>query len=340
MGRSGILGTVQLANTLSLDKVSLYFTAGFPLWSVLVGLLALYHPQIFLWYGSDAITWGLCFIMLGMGMTLKPQDFAQVFRVPQVIAMGVSLQFLIMPAWSALLAWMLALPPQLAVGLILVACCPGGTASNVVVFLAKARVALSVSLTLCSTLAAVLITPWLTFFYAGHYVPIDPWSLLKSILVIVLIPLGFGAFLNTWHPRITGRVAAFSPVVSVLFILLIVGYILAAKRNTILEYGWTLLIATGLLHLGGFFFGYVAARFLGQKKQECQTVSIEVGMQNSGLGTALASKHFPAMPMAPAPCAMSAILHCLIGSLLASLWARSNSKVDDASETTSPENIQ
>jgi len=325
---------------LNLGKFSLYLTTGFPLWSGLVGLLALYQPSIFLWYGSDAITWGLCFIMLGMGMTLKAEDFTKVFKSPKIIIIGVSLQFLIMPAWSALLAWVLALTPQLAVGLILVACCPGGTASNVVVFLAKARVALSVSLTLCSTFVAVLLTPWLTFFYAGHYVPIDPWSLLKSILMIVLIPLSLGTSLNYFFPKITSRVAVFSPMVSVVFILLIVGYILAAKRNTIFEHGWTLLLATGLLHLGGFFFGYFAVRFLGHEKKECQTVSIEVGMQNSGLGTALASKHFPTMPMAPAPCAMSAILHCLIGSLLASKWSRSNPEVADEGEVVTVQKIQ
>ena len=111
--------------------------------------------------------------MLGMGVTLQPKDFTQVFKSPKIIILGVSLQFLIMPAWSALLAWGFGLSPELAVGLILVACCPGGTASNVVVFLAKARVALSVSLTLCSTVIAVVLTPWLTFVYAGHYIPIE-----------------------------------------------------------------------------------------------------------------------------------------------------------------------
>lgn len=262
--------------------------------------------------------------MLGMGMTLSGGDFAKVLKSPKTIFLGVSLQFLIMPAWSAFLAWVLELPPEMAVGLILVACCPGGTASNVVVFLAKANVALSVSLTLCATLIAVLLTPWLTYFYAGHYVPIDPGSLLKSILLIVLLPLTFGACLNHFFTRMSKTVGSFSPLISVVFILLIVGYILAVKRDIILEHGVILLTATGLLHLGGFLFGYLTARIFGQCARSCQTISIEVGMQNSGLGTALATKHFPAMPMAPAPCAMSAILHCLIGSVVASIWAKSN----------------
>lgn len=311
---------------MSLNQFSFFVTAGFPVWSLLVALLALLSPDLFLWYGSDAITWGLGFIMLGMGMTLKPKDFTEVFRAPRIMILGVSMQFLIMPAWSALIAWALALPAPLAVGLILVACCPGGTASNVVVFLAKARVALSVSLTLCSTLLAVLLTPWLTYFYAGHYVPIDPTSLIKSILLIVLLPIILGAALNHWFAHLAAKVGMVSPLVSVVFILLIVGFILAAKRDIILEHGWILLAATSLLHAGGFFFGYFSSRLFRQGKIDSQTLSIEVGMQNSGLGAALATKHFPLMPMVPAPCAMSAILHCMIGSVLASVWARCNSR--------------
>lgn len=312
---------------MNLNQISLLGTAGFPVWSVLVALLALLHPHFFLWFGSEAIAWGLGFIMLGMGMTLTPEDFTKVFKSPRIIALGVSMQFLIMPAWSALIVWGLGLSPPLAVGLILVACCPGGTASNVVVFLAKAHVALSVSLTLFSTIAAVFLTPWLTYFYAGHYVPIEPASLFKSILLIVLFPICIGICLNHLFPKTTKKVGTISPLISVLFILLIVGYILAVKRDAILEHGWLLLFATGLLHVGGFSFGYLVARIFGHQNKDCQTLSIEVGMQNSGLGAALASKHFPTMPIVPAPCAMSAILHCLIGSLLASIWARFNNRL-------------
>ena len=309
---------------MNLSKISLWLTSGFPFWSILVAISALYNPALFLWYGADAISWGLSLIVLGMGITLKFDDFYKVWRSPRVVAMGVGLQFLIMPAWSACLAWVLKLPAEMAVGLILVSCCPGGTASNVVVFLAKARVALSVSLTLCSTLVAVFLTPWLTYLYAGHYAPVDPWALLQSILFIVLVPLALGVCWNQWFPKSARKTAEFSPLVSVLFILLIVGFVLAAKRDMILEHGWILLLATSFLHIGGFLFGYLGAHCLRRDSLDRQTLSIEVGMQNSGLGTALASKHFSAMPMVPAPCAMSAILHCLIGSVLASLWSRSN----------------
>ena len=142
-----------------LDRIASGVTQLFPLWAVIVGILSLYEPSYFLWYGKDAIGVGLGIIMLGMGMTLEFTDFWRVWKEPKLIGMGVVSQFLIMPAWGAFLAWSMSLPSEMAVGLILVASCPGGTASNVVVFLAKANVALSVSLTMASTLLAIFLTP-------------------------------------------------------------------------------------------------------------------------------------------------------------------------------------
>ena len=225
-----------------------------------------------------------------------------------------------MPAWAALISYVIQIPAEMAVGLILVASCPGGTASNVVVFLAKGRVALSVCLTACSTLLAIGVTPWLTHFYAGHYLPVDPWALMKSIFYIVLIPLVAGVSWKKFYPHSARRASVFSPLLSVLFILLIVGFVLAAKKEIILEHWQSMLIAVLLLHLGGFFLGFLIPRLIQEDKSVCRTLSIEVGMQNSGLGMALASKHFSTMPMVPAPCALSAVMHCIIGSLLAAFW--------------------
>ena len=305
-----------------LEKIASWATHYFPLWSLLIAFLALYDPSLFLWYGKDAIGYGLGIIMLGMGMTLKVEDFILVWKSPFLIGLGVILQFLIMPAWGSFLAWSLSLPKEIAVGLILVSCCPGGTASNVVVFLARANVALSLSLTLMSTLLAVVITPWFTEFYAGHYVPVDAWALLKSILLIVLLPLFFGLVWKKFFKRSGEYFSQFSPLLSVIFILLIVGYVLAAKKSIILENWIILLCAVFSLHAGGFSFGYLFSKIFKRNKIECRTLAIEVGMQNSGLGMALASKHFPAMHMVPSPCALSAVVHCLIGSFLAVLWKK------------------
>ena len=292
----------------------------FPFWSLLVGITALYEPEIFLWYGKDTISLGLGIIMLGMGLTLSVNDFSEVLKKPRLVFLGALMQFSIMPAWAALISFVFQFPAEMAVGLILVASCPGGTASNVVVFLAKGSVALSVCLTASSTFLAIGITPWLTHFYAGHYLPIDPWVLMKSIFYIVLIPLVVGVFWRKVYPCSAKKVSVFSPLLSVLFILLIVGFVLAAKREIILEHWQTMLFAVFFLHLGGFFLGFIIPRLIREKKSVCRTLSIEVGMQNSGLGMALASKHFSTMPMVPAPCALSAVMHCIVGSLLAAFW--------------------
>lgn len=302
----------------------------FPLWSVIVGIVALVEPRCFLWFGKEAIDVGLGIIMLGMGMTLKAEDFFRVWKEPKVIGLGVCAQFMIMPAWGALIAYLMGLPPEMAVGLILVASCPGGTASNVVVFLARGRVALSVSLTLASTIAAIWMTPLLTSGYAGHYLPVDPWALFKGIIWIVLLPLAVGVAWNSFFPKSARQASAYSPLVSVLFILLIVGFVLAAKKVLILENWETLTFAVMALHLGGFGLGFAMASLFGLAQGERRTLSIEVGMQNSGLGMALASKHFSQMPMVPAPCALSAVMHCLIGSFLAIRW-RCSSEPEDLS---------
>ncbi|HAW98144.1 MAG TPA: hypothetical protein DCX67_06385 [Opitutae bacterium] len=304
------------------ERIAKRATQLFPLWSVLVGILALVWPESFLWFGKETIDIGLGVIMLGMGMTLTADDFIRVWKEPKVIGLGVCSQFLIMPAWGALVAYLMGLPPQMAVGLILVASCPGGTASNVVVFLAQGKVALSVSMTLVSTIVAVWMTPLLTSWYAGHYLPVDPWALFRGILWVVLLPLTVGVVWNRFFPRSAHRASAYSPLVSVLFILLIVGFVLAAKKELILA-NWEVLTASVLaLHFGGFALGYAMAALTGLARDERRTLSIEVGMQNSGLGMALASKHFATLPMVPAPCALSAVIHCLIGSYLAMRWRK------------------
>ena len=293
----------------------------FPLWSVLVVVVALRWPQTFLWYGKETITLGLGIIMLGMGLTLTVEDFRRVLRRPKAVGIGVVLQFAVMPLLGWGIAQLFGLPKGMAVGLILVSCCPGGTASNVVAFLARADVALSVSMTTISTLAAVVLTPFLTQFYAGQYVPVDAWALLRSILLVVILPVTVGVAANRFFGQAAGKVSAYSPFVSVLFIILIVGFIMAVKRDSIIEHWQVLTSAVVLLHVGGFSLGYLLAKLTGFEEAVRRTASIEVGMQNSGLGTALATKHFGYLPMAPVPCALSAVTHCILGSVVAA-WCR------------------
>ncbi len=297
-------------------------TTAFPLWILLCSGLALVRPEWFTWFSGSFIVWGLALIMLGMGITLSFSDFKGVLTMPRAGFVGLACQFVIMPmlGWGiGILLRLSEIDPSLSAGLILVACCPGGTASNVVTFLAKANVALSVLMTIASTFAAILLTPLLTKWLAGTLVDVDAWGLCRSTVIVVLVPVLAGLVLNHLFPSFTRRLMPVSPLVSVIAIVLIVASVIGQNREIILQSGWRLIAAPALLHLGGFGSGYLAARLLRLPEVDSRTISIEVGMQNSGLGTHLANKHFPGT-LAPVPCAISAVYHCLIGSLLAGFW--------------------
>ena len=292
----------------------------FPVWVVLGGALALVEPRWFAWFSGDFIMWGLAVIMLGMGITLSVDDFKAVLRTPWAVAAGFAAQYFIMPFLGWAIAHLLRLDAPLAVGLILVACCPGGTASNVVTFLARANVALSVLMTMCSTFAAIVMTPLLTKWLAGTYVPVDAWGLFVSTTKIVLAPLIVGLVLHHFSPCFVKFILPAAPLISVLTITMICASIIGASAEQFRQSGGVLLLAVFLLHAGGFGLGYLFAWLLRYNTVNCRTISIEVGMQNSGLGAALARKHFAAMPLAPLPCAISATFHSVIGSVLAGLW--------------------
>lgn len=296
------------------------FTNLFPLWVLLGGVAALIHPPLFTWFRGPFIVWGLAIIMLGMGVTLSVDDFKRVLKMPRAIAVGFAAQYLIMPALGWSIARLLRLDTPLAVGLILVACCPGGTASNVVTYLARANVALSVLMTMCSTFAAIVLTPLLTKWLAGTYVPVDAWSLFFDTIKVVLAPLLLGLFLHHAFPRAVRAVLPAAPLVSVVVIALICASVIGQRAGDIRQSGGLLLGAVFLLHAGGFALGYIFARLFGYDETIRRTISIEVGMQNSGLGVVLAQNNFPQMPATATPCAISAVFHSVIGSLLAGLW--------------------
>lgn len=290
----------------------------FPLWVLLGGVLALVHPPLFTWFRGPLIVWGLAVIMLGMGVTLSVSDFKAVAKMPKAVASGFVAQYAIMPFMGWSLAHAFKLPEQFAAGLILVACCPGGTASNVVTFLAKGNVALSVLMTMCSTFAAIVMTPLLTKWLAGTFVPVDAVGLLLSTVQVVLVPLVVGIALHHYAPKLVDYVLPAAPLVSVVTIALICASIIGQSAQAIIDSGLRLVSAVILLHAGGFGLGYAFARIFGYEKIVCRTVSIEVGMQNSGLGAVLAKQHFSVL--AAAPCAISSVFHSVIGSLLAAVW--------------------
>ncbi len=309
-------------------KRALAITANaFPLWIVLGCVWAWLAPNHWKWF-QPFITPGLGVIMLGMGLTLRVGDFMMVLRMPRYVMVGVIAQFSIMPMAGWAIATAFGLESGLAIGLILVACCPGGTASNVICYLAKANVPLSVLMTMTSTMAAVFATPLLTKWLAGAWLPVDAWALFRSMLQVVLLPVISGVAINTWlgrmkqPERVRSWVHAIGPVLSVALIVLIVSCIVALKRDAIATAALPLFVSVLLLHGLGFGLGYGFAALMKCPKDMRRTTSIEVGMQNSGLGAALAGKHFVHLALAPVPAAISAVYHCLIGSVLAAIWGR------------------
>ena len=313
-------------------------TNNFALLTVVGVALAWVYPPAFTWMtdgsirvaGQPLLSVALGLIMLAMGLTLTFDDYRGLARLPRALIAGVGLQFAVMPLAGYAIATAMQLEQGLAVGLILVACCPGGTASNIVAYLARGNVALSVAMTMASTLAAVVLTPLLTGVLAGAYVEIDRWNLLINMVAIVLVPVVLGTLLNRLFPRAAGAVSGFLPLVAIVLVILIVGGIVGGAKDQIAQHAGTLLLATFLLHAVGFALGFVLARMLGLGVVEARTISIEVGMQNSGLGSGLAktpafAAQFADMAqaaLAPVPAAISAVWHVVIGSVLAGWWRR------------------
>ena len=307
------------------------FTTLFPLWTLLGSLLALVHPPLFSWFRGPLITIGLGLIMLGMGLGLAPRDFLRVSQQPGTVTVGLIAQFLVMPTLAAAIAVMLQLPAPLAVGLILVGCCPGGTASNVVTLIAKGDVALSVVMTSISTVAAVVLTPRLTEVLASQYVPVDGGLLLLRVLQVVLVPVTCGVLLKQGLPRLASRVEPAMPPIAVVAIVLIVASVVGSQRQLLLEQGALLLLACLLLHGGGFLLGFLMARMAGASSQAQCTISIEVGMQNSGLAVVLARTGGFTSPLTALPGAISAVVHCLLGSGFA-IWCRQVNQHQDSNK--------
>lgn len=306
-------------------------TNWFPAWVLALCAAALVRPDWFTWFQGQLIVIGLAVIMLGMGITLSVEDFKRVLTMPRAVAVGVGCQYLIMPLLGFGIARLFQLETSLAVGLILVACCPGGTASNVVSYIARANVALSVLMTMCSTFAAVAMTPLLTKWLAGTYVPVDAWALFVSTVKVVLVPVLVGLALHHLLPRMVKFVLPIAPFIAVITIALICASIVGQRADDIKASVGPLLAAVFVLHVGGFGLGYLFARVLGYAELIRRTVAIEVGMQNSGLAVVL-SQNFPNLPAAATPGAISAVMHSVLGSALAAVWRKRPSCEGNASK--------
>jgi len=311
----------------SLKKVFVSLANLFPVWVLTGAGLALWKPETATWFQPTWIPYFLAIIMLSMGLTLNFEDFARVIKTPKPILFGVGLQYTVMPFLGYFLAQQFHLPIDFIIGLVLVACCPGGTASNVVCFIAKTNVALSVSLTIVSTLMAAICTPLLTTLWVeslslkltGLSLNVDTLGLLLKTVQVIILPVVIGILLNRYFNRQVKQVEPYTPFLAVLSIVFIVDFILAAKKDAIFEIGSSLIMAVVLLHFFGFLLGYLFSRTLKFAEHDAQTISIEVGMQNSGLATELARSNFTNYALATVPGAISALTHCVLGSIVAGL---------------------
>ncbi len=288
---------------------------------LLTAVFALLFPEVFGALKPTLINPLLGVVMFGMGLTLKLEDFKVVFSRPKDVIIGCLVQFIVMP----LLAWLLArgfsLSDELALGVVLVGCCPGGTASNVITYLAKGDLALSVGMTGVSTLLAPLLTPFLTWLLVGQHVNVDMVSMFLSILWVVILPIVAGLLFRSLLPKFTESAVAYLPALSSLAIAFIVAIIVSANSAKLMVGGWLIILVVMLHNLCGLLLGYGVARMLGLELKKRVAISIEVGMQNSGLASSLATLHFASYPMATIPGALFSVWHNISGAVMAKVYS-------------------
>jgi BASS family bile acid:Na+ symporter len=295
------------------------FTSLFPLWAILLSAVAYVYPEYFAPHNNLIVPF-LSIIMLGMGVTLSIDSFLAVLKRPYVVVLGTLMQYTLMPiaAWIVCLA--LKLPPDLMAGVILLGCCPGGTASNVICYLAKGDVALSIVLTSVSTMIAFIATPFLTWLFIGQTVDVNITGMLVSVVNIVIIPVVLGLAINYFFEARIKAVKDIFPAISATAIVIIVAVIIGTNSENLEKSGLLVLLAVILHNSLGLAGGYGVAKALKFSEKEARTLAIEVGMQNSGLSVALAIKHFTAA--AALPGAIFSIWHNLSGAFLAGHWAK------------------
>ena len=316
----------------ALHRFSRFIGNTFALWAALFAMAGFLAPSLFTSFIAPYIPWLLGIIMFGMGLTLAPSDFKILGQHPKAVLIGVVAQFVIMPTTAYLLSLALNLPPGVAIGVVLVGACPGGTASNVMTFLARGNVALSVAVTSISTLLAPLLTPAVFFLFANQWIDVSATTMLVSILQMVLLPIVLGVVAHTLFRKQTAAALDVLPLISVLAIVLIIGAVVAGSRAQIIETGLLIFGVVVLHNAIGYALGFLAAKLFSLPYDAQKTLAIEVGMQNSGLGAALAKAHFAMMPLVAVPSAIFSVWHNISGSLLASYWATKAEKQAQAAQ--------
>jgi bile acid:Na+ symporter, BASS family len=307
----------------SLERLSSFVGNTFAVWVLLFAFLSFFIPSGFTWIAPYIVPL-LGIIMFGMGLTLSANDFKEVFRRPKDVAIGVGAQFVIMPLLAFALATLLPVSPEVAVGVILVGCCPGGTSSNVMTYLSKGDTALSVSITAVSTILAPILTPLLVLLFASKWLSVSAGDLFVSIVKIVLVPIILGLVVKyLFGKKVEAGVKAL-PLVSVAAIVAIVAAVVSVNQEKIAETGAIIFAIVVLHNCIGYLIGYGLAKLFGMTPTKRRAVSIEVGMQNSGLGASLAAIHFS--PLAAVPSAIFSVWHNISGPIIATIFRKQQEK--------------
>ena len=307
----------------TLLKFTQFISKTFALWAIIFAVLAFYFPSEFKIF-APYIPYLLGLVMFGMGITLTFNDFGEVAKHPKSVFIGVVGQFVIMPLIAFVLAKIFDLPPDLAVGVILVGSCPGGTSSNVMTYLAKGNTALSVACTTISTLISPLLTPTIFYVLASQWLDIDASAMFLSVLKMVLFPIFLGLVVRALFKKVIEQASQTMPLVSVISIVLILAAVVAVSKDKIVESGLLIFTVVVLHNCLGYLIGFFAAKLFKLNIADSKAIAIEVGMQNSGLGAALAAAHFN--PIAAVPSALFSFWHNVSGPVLANIF--SNMKDD------------
>ena len=287
-----------------------------------VAALALFIPSSCLWIETSWINYLLMVVMFGMGLTLKPADFIVVFKRPKDIIIGCIAQFTIMPLLAFGLGKLFGLEAGLLAGIILVGTCPGGTSSNVITYLSKGDVALSVGMTSVNTLLAPLLTPAITYLLLRTTVQVDVLSMFLSIIKVVIVPIVLGFVINHFFGKYTAKAAEALPLISVAAIALIVAAVVSHNAQRILETGAVVFAVVVLHNMLGYALGFILGILLKLPLSKRKALSVEIGMQNSGLATSLAGTAFPDLAMATVPGAIFSVWHNISGAVLANILRR------------------
>ena len=293
---------------------------------VVVAAAALFMPETLIWIKTKWITTLLMIVMFGMGLTLSPEDFAIVFKRPKDVILGCIAQFAIMPFLAFALGKVFVLDDALLVGVILVGTCPGGTASNVMTYLAKGDVALSVGMTSVSTLLAPVLTLALTYLLLRETISVDTMAMFLSIVKVVILPIALGFIINKFFHETTQKAVKALPLVSVTAIVMIVASVVAANSAKIMSTGFIVFTVVILHNILGYALGYGVAMFVKAPLAKKKAIAIEVGMQNSGLAASLAATSFPNLALATVPGAIFSVWHNISGAILANIFAAMNDK--------------